>query len=594
MFKWILGIWLVFTGLGAVAQSVEVTRSSDIVVLRGKSYYLHTVQSGQTLFSICKAYGTSVEEVKALNGKKDNALSLYEVLKIPYVEPFVRQDEKYYYHKVRQGETVYSVARLYRITPKRLLKFNAGYADTPLAVGAVLKLPLNEITLPEEDGHTVRQSGREETDWAAEGKNVRDEGHIVMTENRETEPRDTLPVSSGYAVPDRQDSVPAYFSENHAPVDSCVKVALLLPLSAGDYPVYQDSLSALQPVTLSARAEMFIGFYEGILLAVDSLKSSGYRIDLHVFDTERSNERIQLIADEINRLQPDLILGPIYASLYRGMAERLDDKNIPLVYPLSSRSEDFGKYPNFIQVSASFDVLAGQMLRWLDRKRAEANIVYINLLDLEDSEVEEKRSFGRQVAALDGVHDFGWNMDQIPLDSLRMLLLPDRENIIVLPVAKETEVSKVLPLLSALTDGYRITVLGLPEWQTFTSVDHETYYKLNTKLFTYSYVDYRSDAAKSVAEKYRKYFYSEPGTLVFKAFDMGMYFIELAAKYRERTLEALDYYSGSVGCSKFRFMRMPDGAGKENYGFYVVNFSSDYSLKIEDAEATRFSETDNR
>ena len=37
-------------------------------------------------------------------------------------------------------------------------------------------------------------------------------------------------------------------------------------------------------------------------------------------------------------------------------------------------------------------------------------------------------------------------------------------------------------------------VIGLPssaspEWQAFTSVDHETYFKLNTKIFTYSYVD---------------------------------------------------------------------------------------------------------
>ncbi|MDE6451191.1 MAG: LysM peptidoglycan-binding domain-containing protein, partial [Odoribacter sp.] len=483
MFRLILGIWLVCLGLGAVAQHIEVKKSSDIVVLRGKSYYLHTVQSGQTLFSICKAYGTNVEEVKALNGKQDNVLSLYEVLKIPYVEPFVQQDGKYYYHKVRQGETVYSVARHYRIAPKRLLKFNSGYANNPLSVGAVLKLPLNEITLPEwnrePDNHVSRHSRRENTDDSGTG-------HIVIAENTGAVHQDTLPVLPGSVLQQTWDTIPAYLSEWVVPVDSFVKIALLLPLSAGDYPVYQDSLSAFQPVNLSARAEMFIGFYEGVLLAVDSLKSLGYRIELHVFDTERSNERIQLIADEINRLQPDLILGPIYASLYRGMAERLDNKNIPLIYPLSSRSEDFGKYPNFIQVSASFDVLAGQMLGWLGRKRADANIVYINLLGLEDAEVEEKRCFGRQVAALDGVYEFGWDMDQIPLDSLRMLLLPDRENIIVLPVAKEAEVSKVLPLLSALTDGYRITVLGLPEWQTFTSVDHETYYKLNTKLFTYS------------------------------------------------------------------------------------------------------------
>ena len=76
-----------------------VTKSNDIVVIRGKSYYLHTVQPGQTLYSICKAYGANIDEVKSLNDKKDNALSLYEVLKVPYTDPFVQQDDKFYYHK---------------------------------------------------------------------------------------------------------------------------------------------------------------------------------------------------------------------------------------------------------------------------------------------------------------------------------------------------------------------------------------------------------------------------------------------------------------------------------------------------------------
>lgn len=75
-------------------------------------------------------------------------MSLYEVLKVPYTDPFVQQDDKFYYHKVLKGETFYSIARLYKIKPKRLLKFNEGYAQNqPLAVGAVVKLPLAEIDL---------------------------------------------------------------------------------------------------------------------------------------------------------------------------------------------------------------------------------------------------------------------------------------------------------------------------------------------------------------------------------------------------------------------------------------------------------------
>ena len=182
---------------------------------------------------------------------------------------------------------------------------------------------------------------------------------------------------------------------------------------------------------------------------------------------------------------------------------------------------------------------------------------------------------------LDGVQFFQWDFEGTPLADLKLLLLPDRENILILPTAREAEVSKVLPALGAYADGYKVTVVGFPEWQTFTSVDHEAYFKLNTKIFTYSYVDNNTQAAHDFAVKFRNYFYTEPNNLAFKAYDMGLYFIGLAAKYRDRTLDAIEYYHQDGEFSRFGFSRMYNGQGKENQALYIVNFGSDYQLKLE-------------
>ena len=61
---------------------------------------------------------------------------------------------------------------------------------------------------------------------------------------------------------------------------------------------------------------------------------------------------------------------------------------------------------------------------------------------------------------------------------------------------------------------------------------------------------------------------------------MGLYFMSLTLNYRERFLEALIYEPRIVGCSKFQFKMNPEQAGKENNGLYIVNYSSDYQLKI--------------
>lgn len=593
----LLFLFLLLWSCGQViGQGTAVTKSNDIVVIRGKSYYLHTVQPGQTLYSICKAYGANIDEVKSLNDKKDNALSLYEVLKVPYTDPFVQQDDKFYYHKVVKGETFYSIARLYKIKPKRLLKFNEGYAQNqPLAVGAVVKLPLAEIDLSvlgeEEIEASVGKKQEIRPERPVRNENVKkvEEASVtdilqnaLMQKNEKTEQEPEKETTTVIGATDKME-IPDYISEVVMPVDPFVKVALLLPFSAKDYPVFVDTLVEKMPVQISARSEQFISFYEGVLLAVDSLKNQGYKVNLKVFDTERSAEKMYTMVDEIDRLHPDLIIGPVYGSVYKALMDDLTNKNIPVIYPLSSRSEEFGVYPDFIQVNPSMKALTVAMSDWLREEAEEANLVCLNLTgnEVSHSDLEDIRLFKEYMHRIGSMNFYDWNTSAVPLDGLRLQLLPDRENIIILPTTKEAEVSKILPILSALTEGYRITVVGFPEWQTFTSVDHETYFKLNTKIFTYSYVDNTTEPAKRFALKYRKYFYTEPNNLAYKAFDMSLYFIELAAKYRDRTLDALEFYPRNGDFSRFYFQKMEGQAGKENQGFYIVNFGSDYRLKIE-------------
>ena len=53
---------------------------------------------------------------------------------------------------------------------------------------------------------------------------------------------------------------------------------------------------------------------------------------------------------------------------------------------------------------------------------------------------------------------------------------------------------------------------------------------------------------------------------------MSLYFIELAAKYRDRTLDALEFYPRNGDFSRFYFQKMEGQAGKENQGFLYRQF----------------------
>lgn len=557
------------------AQQAEVKKSKDIVVIKGQSYYLHVVDEGQTLYSISKAYGVDVNTIRELNGKPDNSLTMFEVLKVPYVEPYVEKDDTYYYHKVEKGETLYSISRRFGIKVKRILKENEQYVTAPLSIGAVVKLPLREID----------RNRLEEQEKAVEHT----EGKKEEKEQAET----TVTVAAvGETADSLKPGIP-FSEENTAiPDNKYVKAALLLPLFVQENlgrnrdAEIVDTLTLRKPqIHILHKSELFLAFYEGILLAVDSLKNAGYKVELHVFDTEKNTEKMYGIAAQINELNPDIIIGPVYGSEYRILAESLINRNIPVVYPLSSRKENLERYPNFIQVNPSSQTLEESMSDWITAQRDSAHIICIRPggedgMEEQLTEATEKKWFTRALDSLGQTGFYKWNFEEEQLEALKLLLSPDTENIIVLPTSKEADVSKILPVLAALADVYRITVVGFQDWQNFTSVDHENFYKLNVKLFTYSYMDGYSEEAAVFANNYRTYFSTEPHTLAAKAYDIGLYFIPLAAKYGNNTLRAIGETDKSGRFSAFRFRQLFPGGGWENRGVYIVNYGSDYKNRI--------------
>lgn len=66
---------------GFVATPVEI--STDKVNVKGTVYWLHKVLKGHTLYSISKAYGVSVDEIKAANPSLSEGLKAGMLIYIP-------------------------------------------------------------------------------------------------------------------------------------------------------------------------------------------------------------------------------------------------------------------------------------------------------------------------------------------------------------------------------------------------------------------------------------------------------------------------------------------------------------------------------
>lgn len=99
----------------------------------------HRVRSGESLYTIGKRYGVSVDRLKAANGLRRNTIRVGQELVIPSVSNHKAVPEGKVY-RVRSGDTLSEIARRYGTTVSKLRSAN-GLTSNRLRIGQELKIP---------------------------------------------------------------------------------------------------------------------------------------------------------------------------------------------------------------------------------------------------------------------------------------------------------------------------------------------------------------------------------------------------------------------------------------------------------------------
>ena len=99
---------------------------------------VHIVKRGETLYSISRTYGVSVEDVQKANGLADNNVRIDQKLSIPDAgSRDGASSSKADYHVVKKDETLYSISRTYGVTVDNLKDWN-GLSGNNVKIGQKL------------------------------------------------------------------------------------------------------------------------------------------------------------------------------------------------------------------------------------------------------------------------------------------------------------------------------------------------------------------------------------------------------------------------------------------------------------------------
>ena len=561
-----------------------------------QSYFLHTIEKGQSLYSIASMYGVTQADIVRLNPGSDDKIYAGQTLRIPRG---VANTETETYHTIAPGETLYRLTVKYNTTAKAICDANPGLSADNFRIGQVIRIPAaqteGEATAParqepqtaiqgpvESRCREMHKVKRRETVFSISRKYGITEEELIAAnpeiKDKEKVKRGTLLCIPYPAAQEQQaeQKAPAHIPTNtelfqanqkEAKRFKTIRAALILPF---------------YNVAKSESARM-VEYYEGFLMAVDSLKRTGTSIDLYAYNSGPESASIAPLLDKPEMKQMDIIFGPLYKGHITPLADFAKKNDIRLVIPFTSKDNTVFRNPNIYQINTPQSYLYSEVYDHFVRQFAQANIVFINATqgtkdkaDFIKGLKDELRAKGIAFKSLD---------ENATAASIGAVLANGRENVFIPTSGSNLTLIKILPQLTLTVREHpeqSIHLFGYPEWQTYTKDHLEAFFELDTYFYSSFYTNNLLPAAIRFTRSYQQWYgkdmderYPKFGML---GFDTGYFFLKGLSNYGtefEKDIQQLNLIPIQTG---FKFQRVNNWGGFINRKVFFIHFTKNFEL----------------
>jgi LysM repeat protein len=131
--------------------------SLRLETIEGKSFVIHQVEKRETLFSISRRYGVAMSLVVDANPGSDSGIEIGELLKVPYSGLSRTQTRDGILHKVGERQTLYSLSKQYGVTVDELKSWN-NIQEKDFKVGMNLLIKTKKTEKPAEIDEDIPDS----------------------------------------------------------------------------------------------------------------------------------------------------------------------------------------------------------------------------------------------------------------------------------------------------------------------------------------------------------------------------------------------------------------------------------------------------
>lgn len=596
------------------------------------NYFLHTVTKGQGLYSISRMYGVTEADIIALNPGSEIVIKAGEQLRIPQKkqqeqatanQSSAREGERF--HTIKTGETLYRLTVIYGLSAREICDANPGLSAENFKVGQVIVIPQKSAPAEEPTVQKVTEPNpmiaaqKEQPAIAQEttNSNCKTEHLVKRRENiyrisrmygiTELELIDANPelrvrklrrgeiLCIPYAQNEKPEvpATPAPAEQEKEPVPTPViptDESLFAESKEAIKEIKQIKAAIILPFMLDSVANndqsKMVEFYEGFLLALDSLKREGVSVDLHIYDSGNGDQTINGTLSLPEMREMNIIFGPVHERHIAEATAFADTTGIKLVIPFERNVEAVFTNPHIYQVNTPQSYFYSEVYDHFFRQFPHPNVIFFDSPNEERDDIIDgfkQELINRNISYTELVADTATNKDTI-----RSHFDLQCQNILMMTSKKSGALNNMMPVFQLLvrdtaTTKYDVHLFGYPEYQVYTNNHLASFYEIDTYFYSSFYTNnllpqatnyhktYRRIYSKEIANRYPKY--------AILGFDIGYYFLKAMHLYGTDMDNRIDEMKYSPIQTGFKFERVNNWGGFINRKVFFVHFSKEYELQ---------------
>jgi hypothetical protein len=312
-----------------------------------------------------------------------------------------------------------------------------------------------------------------------------------------------------------------------------VKVAVFIPLYAD---AASDSLSSSSDEAILPKKVLpGLEFYNGVMMAIDSLNREQAKAEISIYDTKQTHESLIELLKKPELNDVGLIIAAITSPAeLKTFADAALTKNIPFISATYPNYVGVVQNPFFVLLNSSFQAHLDGLYRHMQQYYSANTIIAVTRKGPTENYIKNYIT-GINTTSASVPLKIKWiNADANNNSVSRLVPALDstKKNIVFVASPLESFGLNIVKTISS-KESYQTTAIGMPTWGGIKDLDKPECKNVEIVFSTpFLYYSQNISLSSLVNKRYKEKYYSRPSDMVFRGFEVTYHFTKLLQKYK--------------------------------------------------------------